>query len=204
MPWGNGTAVRLTEPKHRALRVRIQGVGLNDIVPAGRVARGRMSEKGRHVMRAITIGVFCLLAADTAALAQSLPPPSRTVFKCEAAGKVVYSDSPCLGATKVDVEPTRGANAITGKGRTGPDVQHERTREQFAEAIRPITGMDAKQLDTAGRRTKLTADGQAQCKTLDTQIPASEADEAKSTGANRQEVQVRLLRLRQQFRDLRC
>ena len=155
-------------------------------------------------MRAISIGVFCSLAVATLALAQSLPPPSRTVFKCEAAGKVVYSDAPCLGAKTVDVEPTRGADKITGTPRTGTDVQRERTREQFAEAVRPLTGLDTKQLDTAGRRQKLTADGQAQCRTLDTQIPAAEADEAQSTGTKRQEVQVRLLKLRQQFRDLRC
>lgn len=155
-------------------------------------------------MRAILIGVFCSLVVSTVAPAQSLPPPSRTVFKCEAAGKVVYSDSPCLGAKTVDVEPTRGADKITGKPRIGPDVQRERTREQFAEAVRPVTGLDAKQLDTAGRRLKLTADGQAQCGRLDTQIPAAEADEARATGTSRQEVQVRLLKLRQEFRDLRC
>lgn len=155
-------------------------------------------------MRTITIGVFCSMAVGTAALAQPLPPPSRTVFKCEAAGKVVYSDSPCLGAKTVDVEPTRGADKITGKGLTGPDVQRERTREQFAEALRPLTGMDSKQLDAAGRRMKLTAEGQAQCRRLDAQIPAAEADEARATGASRQDVQVRLLKLRQQFRDLRC
>jgi hypothetical protein len=163
-----------------------------------------MSEKGRSLMRAIDFGVFCSLIVGTAAFAQSLPPPSRTVFKCETAGKVVYSDSPCLGARTVDVEPTRGADKITGKGLTGPDVQRERNREQLVEGLRPFTGMDAKQLDTAGRRQKLTADGQAQCGRLDTQIPVAEADEARATGASRQEVQVRLLKLRQQFRDLHC
>ena len=161
-------------------------------------------QKGRRIMRAITIGVFCSLAVGTAALAQSLPPPSRTFFKYEAAGKVVYSDSPCLGARAIDVEPTCGADKITGKPRIGPDVQRERTREQFAEGLRPLTGLDTKQLDTAGRRLKLTADGQAQCGRLDTQIPAAEAGEARATGACRQEIQGRLLRLRQQFRELRC
>ena len=152
----------------------------------------------------MAIGVFSSMAMATAAWSQSLPAPSRTVFKCEAAGKVVYSDAPCLGAKMVDVEPTRGADKITGKGLTGPDVQRERTREQFAEALRPLTGMDTKQLDTAGRRQKLTADGQAQCGKLDAQIPAAEGDEVRATGASRQEVQVRLLKLRQQFRELRC
>ena len=152
----------------------------------------------------MAIGVFSSMAMATAAWSQSLPAPSRTVFKCEAAGKVVYSDAPCLGAKTVDVEPTRGADKITGKPRIGPDVQRERTREQFAEAFRPVAGMDTKQLDTAGRRLKLTADGQAQCVRLDTQIPAAEGEEARATGASRQDVQERLLKLRQQFKDLRC
>jgi len=34
--------------------------------------------------------------------------PAKTVFKCEENGKVIYSDSPCLGAKTVDVEPPRG------------------------------------------------------------------------------------------------
>ena len=165
---------------------------------------GRMSEMKLQAMRATAIGAFCSLVMCTVALAQSLPPPSRTVFKCDVAGRVVYSESPCLGAKTVDVEPTRGADKITGKRLSGPDVQRERTREQFAEGLRPLTGMSSKQLDTAGRRQKLTASGQAQCGRLDTQIPAAEADEARATGTSRDEVQGRLLKLRQQFRDLRC
>lgn len=71
---------------------------------------------------AVGLVLACSIVLAVAAFAQSLPPPSRTVFKCEEAGKVVYSDSPCLGARQIDVEPTRGVNQITGKRLTGPDV----------------------------------------------------------------------------------
>jgi hypothetical protein len=56
--------------------------------------------------------------------AQSLPAPSRTVYKCEVGGKVTYSDSPCLGATRIDVEPTRGVSKLSGSQRVVslPDV----------------------------------------------------------------------------------
>ncbi|MBK1714845.1 hypothetical protein CKO43_18960 [Rubrivivax gelatinosus] len=59
---------------------------------------------------------LCLAAAlgATAAQAQKLPTPSRDVFRCESNGKVIYSDSPCIGAKKVDVEPTRGLDASSG------------------------------------------------------------------------------------------
>jgi hypothetical protein len=58
------------------------------------------------------------------------------VFKCENGGKTFYSDSPCLGAKKIDVEPTRGLNKSTGSERTGKDVSREMQREQFAEAVK--------------------------------------------------------------------
>jgi hypothetical protein len=49
-----------------------------------------------------------LLAAFTLVThAQSLPHRQRR-SSCEENGKVVYSDSPCLGAKTVDVEPRAG------------------------------------------------------------------------------------------------
>jgi hypothetical protein len=99
-----------------------------------------------------------LLVAGAAAQSMKLPGTSRTVYKCTIAGKVVYTDDPCLGAERVDVEPTRGVSKLTGTERVGPDVQREESREAFAEGIGPITGMDAKQLNQAGRRQKLSPD----------------------------------------------
>ena len=162
------------------------------------------TRQGRTFMNvAAGIGAVCMTLIGVSQ-AQSLPPPSRTVFKCEVAGKVVYSDSPCLGAKQVDVEPTRGANKATGKELTGADVRRERQREGMAEAVRPLTGMDAKQFNVAANRTKLDAGTKAQCSVLDVQIPVAEADERKVVGTDRQDIQAQLLKLRQQFRDLRC
>jgi hypothetical protein len=63
-----------------------------------------------------------VLSSGIAFAEAKLPAPSRTAFKCEVAGKVVYSDSPCLGAQKIDVEPTRGLNKSTGRKLIGYDV----------------------------------------------------------------------------------
>ena len=82
------------------------------------------------------------------AFAQKLPPPSRTVFKCEVGSKVVYSDSPCLGAQRIEVEPTRGLNKSTGTEEVGKDVRQELQNEQIAEALKPVFG------ETAQERTK--------------------------------------------------
>lgn len=136
--------------------------------------------------------------------AQQLPPPSRSVFKCKVNGATVYSDAPCVGAQKIDVEPTRGANSYSGRQLTGNDVRREQYREGFAEAIRPITGMDAKQFDTFGRRTKLNPEAQHECKRLDSGIPSLEREEATATEETRSSIQTRLLYLRQQFRELGC
>jgi len=89
---------------------------------------------------------MALVTASAHAIATNLPPPSRTVYKCEVGGKVRYSDSPCVGAQKVDVTPTRGMNKSTGCELTGSDVRREVFREQLIGAVRPIAGMNAQQL----------------------------------------------------------
>jgi len=136
--------------------------------------------------------------------AQGLPPASRTVFKCEVTGKTVYSDSPCLGAKKIEVEPTRGLNKSTGRERVGRDVQNERLDESFAEAVRPITGKDAKQRAVATRRFKLSAEAQRECRRLDEDIPRQEKAERESDAASLPLIQRQLLTMRTRMRELNC
>ena len=153
----------------------------------------------------ISITAIGLILATCQALAGGLPPPSRTVYKCEDGKKVYYSDSPCLGATKVDVTPTRGLNKSTGRELVGADVRHEQTREQFADAIRPMTGMSPQQLDKFGRRLQLTGDAQRQCRELDRELlQAEQAKRSAQDPTQVKSVQVRLFALRKQYRELRC
>ena len=151
---------------------------------------------------------FTLVAAilSGSALAQSsLPTPSRTVFKCEINGRIMYSDSPCMGAEKLEIEPTRGLNSTSGKKREGKDVRHERLQEGIAEAWRPITGgKDARQLETESRRFKLLPEAQRECRRLDLAIPHAEAQEKGAPKQARSEVQHTLLDLRKRFRELGC
>ncbi len=53
------------------------------------------------------------------------------------------------------VEPTRGMDASSGRVQTGADVRKERLNEAFAEAVRPLTGKDAKQLKVDAKRLGL-------------------------------------------------
>ena len=159
--------------------------------------RFQVMHRAAAVLTALTVLTF-------APQAQSLPPPAKTVFKCEENGKVVYSDSPCLGAKTVDVEPPRGVSRLSGQERVGSAVQQERLREHVADAMRPLTGMNPKQYETFGRRQKLPADAQRECQRLDGRIPLVEAEERQASGQALADIQLRLFGLRKRFRELGC
>ncbi len=138
------------------------------------------------------------------ALAQKLPPTTRTVYKCEVNGKIVYSDDPCLGAKKLEIEPTRGMNKATGREQVGRDVQLEHNKEAMQEVFRPFHGMDGKQLDKFERRMKLVPAARTECNRLDQSIPEQEALEQRAGAQERPGVQKQLLALRMRARDLGC
>lgn len=151
------------------------------------------------------LSMFAVALLGTAAAAQTLPPPSRTVYRCEEHGKVRYSDAPCLGAKLVDVEPTRGLNKSTGRELQGEDVRNERFREAFAEVTKPVTGMDAKQRDQATRRLRLSPEVQRQCRVIDQQLPVAESAERTTKEPSKLiAAQKRLFELRETYRKLRC
>jgi hypothetical protein len=97
------------------------------------------------ISNAVLVVIWVLAGIHIASIAQKLPSPSRAVFKCEKDGKVVYSDSPCLGAQRVDVEPTRGLNRMSGTERIGTDVRQERHNEMMADTMRPVFNETAEQ-----------------------------------------------------------
>ncbi|AWG45916.1 MULTISPECIES: hypothetical protein [unclassified Massilia] len=152
------------------------------------------------------IGVIgaCSLFISPELSAQTLHAPSRTLFKCQDHGKITYSDSPCLGAEKLEVEPTRGVNKLSGKERVGADVRRELNQEMFANAVRPLTGLDAQQFAVQVRRYHLPGSAQQECRRLDQDITTSEYEEKRTAPAALRDVQARLFLLRQRFRELRC
>ena len=147
-----------------------------------------------------------LLLCFAAPFAQAqLPQPSRTVYKCESKGKITYTDEPCLGARRLDVVPTRGVDKLSGTERTGTDVANERRREVFADALRPISGMNAEQLATFSRRQRLDSRSQRECAQLEAAILDTEQAERRNTGAGvieslRQDLHI----LRKRYRQLGC
>lgn len=159
----------------------------------------------RSVMFSVRCGVALLaLLALAPCHAQKVPAPSRDVFKCEENGKVVYSDAPCLGAKRVDVEPTRGLNKSTGSEKVGADVRRERMDETMAKAVEPIFSETAEQRAKRHRRASLTDKAKVHCNRLDEQIPATEQEEQQTAKEPLPRIQSKLLRLRQQYKELKC
>lgn len=155
-------------------------------------------------MRRATISLALVISTAAIAQAGTLPAPSRTVYKCEAKGKVVYSDSPCLGAEVIDVTPTRGLNKSSGREQVGPDVRHERHRELMAEALRPLTGKSAEEMRALGRRRQLAPALRAECAELDAAIARGEASEQSASGGAREAVQSNLFSARKRHREIGC
>tara|TARA_R110001583_G_scaffold185046_1_gene344794 strand:- start:19259 stop:19732 length:474 start_codon:yes stop_codon:yes gene_type:complete len=157
-----------------------------------------MNNRCPFSLRFVLPGLLALIAGQ--AIAQKLPPPAKTVFKCEVGGRIIYTDSPCPGAEKIEVEPTRGVDGISGKKRVGRDVQREQHRELMADALKPLTGLNAKQLEVRQRRQQLDFEAQQECMRLDRQIPALELEERTAKAS----AQAELFALRKRFRGLGC
>ena len=154
--------------------------------------------------RVVTAGVFALAGlVGEPVNAQQLPSPSRSAYRCEVDGKVIYSDTPCLGARRVDVEPSRGMTT-SGVEMPGADVRKEHAREGLAQAIQPITGMNARQFDASERRMKLTPAASRECRQLDADIPAAENAERLVVPQEKARIRAQILNLRRRFQELRC
>lgn len=136
--------------------------------------------------------------------AQALPAPSRVIYKCIVGGKIAYTDEPCLGAIRMDIEPSRGLDKFSGKQMTGADVRQEVHREMFGEALRPLTGLNGKAYAIEVRRYKLDGAAKAECRSLDTGLAESEALERASSKATRPAVQHELFVMRKRYKTLGC
>ncbi|WP_447777848.1 DUF4124 domain-containing protein [Variovorax boronicumulans] len=136
-----------------------------------------------------------------AAVSASAAPP---VYRCETAGKVSYSDSPCVGAKVIDVTPNQGVDQMSGKSRKGRDVQRTELNHAFDDALRPLTGKSRDDMDVMRRRIKLPARDQGECRQLDIRLPELEAAALRDTGASKAKADVDLYQTRKRYFDLKC
>jgi len=126
------------------------------------------------------------------------------MYKCTANKVISYSDKPCLGAERLVVTPTRGVSKLSGKEKIGADELYERHREQMADALRPISGMTREEYALYGRRIKLSAAAQQECRQLDPLQLRLEAQEKAAEKTEKPSIQHELFILRQRYTELGC
>lgn len=164
-----------------------------------------MTKIKRNKLVTILVSVaLSIFARAVAAQTSTLPLPSRSMYKCTIEKKVTYTDEPCLGAQRIEVEPTRGLNKYSGREITGPDVANEKRREVFANAIKPLTGMNEQQFAVQTRRQNLSVMNKSECATLDVLNAKSEAEERNASAETKPIIQHNLFAQRKKYKDLRC
>jgi hypothetical protein len=146
-----------------------------------------------------SVAVLLLFSSQFPAEAQSLPSPSRTIYKCKVNGKVSYTDEPCLGAERLDAQPTRGVSRLSGKQMIGEDVRREMWRENLADALRPISGTTRGEFETLAHRQKLSSNAQHECRILESAIIRTE--KLQHTASSDEEA---LLARRKRYKELGC
>jgi len=128
----------------------------------------------------------------------------KPVYRCETAGRVSYSDAPCVGATEIDATPTQGMDKMTGKSRKGKDVRRDEYNTALAEAIQPLTGMNADEYRVYQRRFKLSPADKLECARLDSRLPALNQSVQTAAANDLARAEVDLYKARKRFNDLNC
>ncbi|MCZ2104916.1 MAG: DUF4124 domain-containing protein [Burkholderiales bacterium] len=128
----------------------------------------------------------------------------KPVYRCETAGRVSYSNEPCVGAREIDATPTQGMDKMTGVSRKGADVRRDEYDTAMANAVKPLTGMTPDQFRVYRRRSKLSASDQAACTRLDGSLPQLKQRAASAPASDKARAEVDLYKARKRFNDLNC
>lgn len=155
----------------------------------------RLKQNGRFHWSFALLGLLCF---GFYAHAQ------KPVYRCETAGKVSYSDAPCVGAKEIDATPTQGMDKMTGTSRKGADVRRDEHNAVMADALKPLTGMSADQYRVYKHRFKLSPGDKAECARLDTHLPELKQRAATALSSEKARADVELYKARKQFNDLNC
>ncbi len=116
----------------------------------------------------------------------------------------MYSNEPCLGAQIVDTTPTQGLDKSSGHSRKGADVSRAENRKMMADALKPLTGMDAAQLDTFGRQQKLEPKARQECARLDARLAEQTTSARTADKASVARADAVLFESRERYRELGC
>lgn len=126
------------------------------------------------------------------------------VYRCETAGKVAYSDTPCVGATVVDITPTQGMDKMSGKSRKSYELQRADVTHAVDDALKPLTDKSRGEMEVMRRRVNLTSNAQQDCARLDARLPALEQGARDSAAKNKSQADFDLYEARKRYFDLKC
>lgn len=129
---------------------------------------------------------------------------AQTVYRCETAGKVAYSDAPCIGAKVIDATPTKGMDKSSGRSSKGKEVQREEFRALVDQGIRPLTGASHEQMNVLRKRQPLSPEHKLTCTTLDTRLPRLEFVAHAARPSEKAQADLELYKARKLFFDLKC
>jgi hypothetical protein len=138
------------------------------------------------------LAALCALAAAAAvalpAASQTLPPSPRMVFKCEQAGRVVYTDQPCSGAQKSELLRVHAPPPEAGV-------------QLYSSVAAPV---DSQQMALTERPPRVAGTPRAECPHLAQRIALVEAEEQRATSQNIRMIQERLGVQRNRYNELGC
>jgi hypothetical protein len=134
--------------------------------------------------------------------AASQNPDRRTVFRCESAGRISYSDAPCPEAEKVDSIRLHGVNPPRAPDRVAYRAPGERAHDGTVGTWQPST---AKQSAGIGPRiARFLPGANPECPHLAQRMALVEAEERAATAHTIATIQERLAVQRHWYWQLGC
>ncbi|MPZ44814.1 MAG: DUF4124 domain-containing protein [Betaproteobacteria bacterium] len=156
----------------------------------------RRSAKAFPGFAGLCIALGALLLPTHAA---SQAPSGRTIFRCETAGQISYTDAPCPDAEKVDAIRLPGVNRPAAPDRM---AYHAPSDDGSGATWRPSA---VKRPDgLAPRAARFAAGVNAECPHLAQRMALMEAEELVANGHNVGVIQERLAVQRHWYRQLGC
>ena len=122
-----------------------------------------------------------------------------TVFRCEVEGRVLYTDSPCPRAERVDTIRVPGPRLHSPRLHSPQAVT-----ASWEAAESPLRVTDARSYGWDPRTHRFAQPEKAECPHLAQRMALVEAEERTATAASIGLIQERLSVQRQRFRELGC
>lgn len=145
--------------------------------------------------------------AVAAVVAATCMVAQAQIYKCERDGKTTFTDEPCVGAKRIEVQPTQGLDKWSGQSKKGADVRKEEYRRLWDDSMRPLTGpVDHQQMNRRRDRyaKHLTPAEHTECERLDKTMRDLEAQEAAAQADDLNKLQADLFKQRARYRSLKC